>query len=192
MTAWVRRPPSRCLSPSARRVSSMRAARICSRVSVPIESGSTIAARRRGSARASEAGPCASDRAKSAMEVVGAWSARSSAGGDFRCAVDQMGRHGCCSTPRAVRTYRAARFADNVGWLDFTHAITFADPVWSRSRRAGAGSLARALAPVLLCFMAAMPAGSASDVDVAASRFVDRGPSSRRHPASFSDQARWD
>jgi nitrite reductase/ring-hydroxylating ferredoxin subunit len=64
--------------------------------------------------------------AKSAMAVVAAWGGSAAPEAIFRVLV-QAAAWSLLHADEAVFTSTAGKLADNVGWLDFTHAITFAE-----------------------------------------------------------------
>ena len=109
--------------------------------------------------------------AKSAMEVVGAWSAYHPPEAIFDVLVEMaawMLLH--VDESQFVRT--DGKIADNVGWLDFTHAITFADA--GVVATAAAPDLWPALLLQLACFIGRNAAWVDPDLDVAAFEVVDR------------------
>lgn len=63
---------------------------------------------------------------KSAMAVVSAWGARHQPAAIFRVLVEAAA-WSLLHADEAVFTRTDGKLADNVGWLDFTHALTFAE-----------------------------------------------------------------
>ena len=124
-------------------------------------------------ATALEAAALRGRAAKSAMAVVAGWGRRHAPEAIFPVLVEAAAWTLLHVDPRAL-TRIDAKLADNVGWLDFTHALTFADAARV------AVSLRPELWPAVLLQMACFIGRNAGYVDPA----LDARPlRSRRHAA---------
>jgi hypothetical protein len=108
--------------------------------------------------------------AKSAMEVVGAWSAHHPPEAIFDVLVE-MGAWMLLHADESQFLRTDGKIADNVGWLDFTHAITFADA--GLVATTAAPDLWPALLLQLACFIGRNAAWVDPDLDVALFEVVD-------------------
>jgi nitrite reductase/ring-hydroxylating ferredoxin subunit len=99
---------------------------------------------------------------KSAMVVVAAWGARHPPEEIFHTLVEAAA-WSLLHADDTVFTRADGKLADNVGWLDFTHALTFAEAAWVVTRRRA--DLWPAVLLQLACFVGRNAGYVAADLD---------------------------
>jgi len=122
--------------------------------------------------------------AKSAMALVGDWSARHTNQEIFSVLVETAA-WSLLHVDEAALVRTDGKIADNVGWLDFTHALTFADAGLAVTR------LRPALWPAILlqlaCFIGRSQAWLDAQIDVGAFAVADRDAFVRSASESLFD-----
>jgi nitrite reductase/ring-hydroxylating ferredoxin subunit len=109
--------------------------------------------------------------AKSAMAIAGAWSARHTNEEIFAVLVEAAA-WSLLHVDQAALVRTDGKIADNVGWLDFTHALTFADAGLAVARVRP--ELWPAILLQLTCFVGRNQAWLDAELDVAAFAVADR------------------